>query len=150
MKKVKILNLTQHPATPDQLEAGVFEPKNKERIREALTFNELPSYRQIKARAILLTAYALEEIDRYCEENVEVDDEGNLVSVEGKSCCDLEFKVLIGGAPYLMAPLEAELKRQLLTPVYSFTKRETIERQNPDGTVTKTQTFKHQGWIEVE
>jgi len=48
-----IINLTQHPATPDQVEAGVFDLAGDElaALREALTFHELPSEEDIRNRA---------------------------------------------------------------------------------------------------
>lgn len=39
---MKILNLTQHTATADQVAAGVVEPKDKKKIQEMLTFTEKP------------------------------------------------------------------------------------------------------------
>lgn len=119
-KKEKILNLTQHPATPDQIEAGVIEPKDKEKVRELLTFNELPSYEEIMSKAQALADIAVEH---------------------GVT------KAIIGGALFFMTPLAAILRCRGVTPLFSFTKRVVEEKVLEDGTVEKKAVFKHEGWI---
>jgi len=116
-----ILNLTQHSPTKEQIEDGVFEPEYKDKVRELLTFNNIPSKNEIKERARLLTGIAISEgVD----------------------------EVMIGGAPYLMGALELELKSYNIKPLYSFTKREVIEVQKGDE-VIKQSAFKHIGFVEV-
>jgi hypothetical protein len=39
---MKILNLTQHEATKEQVAAGGVEPLDKEAVQRLLTFNNLP------------------------------------------------------------------------------------------------------------
>jgi hypothetical protein len=48
-----ILNLTQHNASAEQIEAGVVDlpPSYREKLVELLTFNELPSADEVKKRA---------------------------------------------------------------------------------------------------
>lgn len=58
-------------------------------------------------------------------------------------------RVMIGGAPYLMAPLERMLKKSGYRPVYSFSERRSVEETLPDGSVKKTAVFAHVGWVEV-
>ena len=118
----KIMNLTQHSVVQEQIAAGVIEPaaEIKEKIRKLLTFNSLPSCEEIKARA-----KALAEI---------------VVSSDYD-------RALIGGAPYLMAPLEIELRKRGVEPLYAFSVRETKEERLPDGTVKKISSFKHAGFI---
>ena len=120
----KIVNLTQHPATPAQREAGVVEPSRrvKERIQAMLTFFDLPD-----AETIRLHAKALVKI----------------TTELGYS------KVMIGGAPFLMSTLERLLKTAGVTPLYAFSKRESVEEPLPEGGVKKTQVFKHLGFVEV-
>lgn len=48
-----------------------------------------------------------------------------------------------------MSELERELKRFCIKPLHAFSQRVSEEITNPDGTVSKTQTFKHVGFIEV-
>jgi len=58
-------------------------------------------------------------------------------------------RAMIGGAPYLMASLERELRRLAITPLYSFTARESVEVVQPDGSVRKTAIFRHVGFVEA-
>ena len=55
--------------------------------------------------------------------------------------------VMIGGAPWLSEPLERALKREGFRPVYAFSKRISVEETLPDGTVKKTQVFRHEGFV---
>ncbi len=118
----KILNLTQHVATPEQIEAGVYEPVEKDLVINNLTFEELPDASEIYIRAVNLA---------------------NIAKSEGAECA------MIGGAPYLMNQLEKALKMFEIKPVYAFTKRESAEIVEADGTVKKTSVFKHAGFIEI-
>jgi len=116
-----ILNLTQHEATPEQIAAGVVEPDDgmKASIREALTFNDLPSASSVFGRAIVLAQIA-------------------------RQWADEDYtKVMIGGAPFLMWALEQELRKRRLEPIYAFSKRVVLEEE--DG-VKKT-IFRHEGFV---
>lgn len=125
-----MLNLTQHDATPEQLAAGVVEPSGptKAAIRELLTFpavdsdslDGIPTAADIESAAEVLAIRAEEE---------------------GAT------KVMIGGAPYLMAPLQRALLSAGIIPYYAFSVRESIEESQPDGSVRKTTTFRHLGFI---
>lgn len=119
-----ILNLTQHEATPEQIEAGVVEPdaNTKGVIRKLLTFDELPTRDVVTARAIVLASIAAAQ------------------GAEG---------AMIGGAPYLMTPLEIALYRMGVRALYAYSERVSVETTAPDGTVTKTNVFKHKGFVEV-
>ena len=122
----KILNLTQHIATKEQIEVGVFEPENKNEVKEFLTFNKIPTKTEIVASAIALASLAKEECEKHnCK------------------------KVMIGGAPYLMSALERWLKKYGLQPVYAFSKRVSIDEPQPNGSVIKKAIFKHEGFIEI-
>jgi len=135
--KRQILNLTQHYATPDQVKAGVVEPpaEAKARIRRLLTFTSLPSYGEVERRAEELAELAVEI----------------LTDPDFPWICGGQnwMSVMIGGAPYLMAPLERALLRRGLRPLYAFSLREMVEEPQPDGSVRKTMVFRHLGWIEV-
>lgn len=50
---MKILNLTQHAATPEQLEQGVIDlpPEVRETLSSLLTFEEIPSLEEMSRRA---------------------------------------------------------------------------------------------------
>jgi hypothetical protein len=56
---------------------------------------------------------------------------------------------MIGGAPYLMGPLEAALKAVGVKPIYAFSVRESVENTLPDGRVVKTAVFRHLGFVEA-
>jgi hypothetical protein len=114
-----IMNLTQHVATDAQIKDGVVEPQDKDAVKALLTFTEAPTREEIERRAAALARVA-----------------------EG---CDA---AMIGGAPYLMAALEAALVEVCVQPLYSFTERRSVEETAPDGTVRKVSVFTHTGWVE--
>jgi len=124
-----ILNLTQHAATARQVAAGVVEPRCKEAVRRLLTFDSFPTGEQINA-----AAQALAE----------------LASVEVDAVADGDPLVLIGGAPFLMAPLERALRAFNLIPLYAFSRRESVEEVADDGSVRKATTFRHAGFIKAD
>ena len=119
---MQILNLTQHVATVDQASEGVVEPANKGNIQKLLTFDVMPSMAEVEDRAS-----ALAEVAR-------------------ASGCE---GAMVGGAPYLMAPLVEALKGVGVKPLFTFSVRESVEVAHPDGTVTKTNVFRHKGFIEA-
>jgi len=120
----KILNLTQHEVTEEQKKAGVREVVSKARVRQLLTFEEIPSKKELRKRAREL-AWIAEAYNAECD------------------------RVMIGGAPYLMPFLERAIKRVGMTPVYAFSKRECIEKKMLDGSIKKIQVFRHIGFVEV-
>lgn len=126
---MKILNLTQHVATAEQTEAGVIEPADKKAVQTALTFDDLPS-----SDIIFFTARELATIAYNWRFDLGLDGQ--------------PLRVMIGGAPFLMAQLETELKRLGFIPVYAFSKRVSQETINDDGNVIKTNVFKHVGFVE--
>ncbi|MBI2030814.1 hypothetical protein HYT05_04290 [Candidatus Kaiserbacteria bacterium] len=117
-----MLNLTQHTATADQVATGVVEPADKDLVRALITFDELPTSRELTAKAAALAQMA--------------DYDGFEV-------------VMVGGAPFFMSALEAALKARGIRPLYAFSRRESAEEKTPDGGVKKTQVFRHAGWVEV-
>ncbi|MHC1597434.1 MAG: hypothetical protein ACXQT3_03860 [Methermicoccaceae archaeon] len=122
--RVEILNLTQHRPTPAQVEQGVVEHPSaevREKIKELLTFEELPTPELVRARARALAEIAAD------------------TGAEA---------AMIGGAPYLMPPLEQELRKRGIKPLYAFSRRESVEEVQPDGSVRKTQVFRHLGFVE--
>ena len=119
----EILNLTQHMVTESQIKDGVIEPteKDKQIIKELLTFDEIPKVSELVSRAKKLSIIAV---------SYGVD------------------KVMIGGAPYLMTYLEQELLSNDMKFVYSFSKRISKEVEK-DGKVTKVNVFEHIGFVEI-
>jgi len=116
-----IINLTQHTATPEQTAAGVVPAPDAAVVSRLLTFEEPPSRDEIVARANALAALA--------------------AGVGARAA-------MIGGAPYLMAPLERALRARGITPLYAFSRRESVEEAQPDGSVRKVAVFRHVGWVE--
>jgi len=120
---MKIINLTQHQATQEQIAEGVVD-LNDLRIYQLLTFDQLPENYEI----IIDRAETLAEI-------------AEKAGAEG---------AMIGGAPYLMAPLENALLKKGIVPMYAFSVRESREELLPDGTVKKVNIFRHSGFITVK
>src|SRR5690606_10054774 len=125
----RVLNLTQHRSTDEQREAGVFDlhPQHQEKLRDLLTFNSLPSAEDIVDAAEIAADLA-----------------ADVASAAG---CR---HVMIGGAPFLMSPLERALKERGLIPLYAFSRRESVEETMPDGSVRKTAVFRHQGFVAAQ
>ena len=117
-----ILNLTQHAATPDQIEAGVRDLEGSAllHLRAFLTFDAIPTKREVLDRAL---------------------DIADLAARAGAE------RAMIGGALWLMHPLAVALRDRAIEPVYAFTRRETVEEAQPDGTVKKVAVFRHAGWV---
>lgn len=127
---VGIINLTQHELTPEQREFIDIEcHTDRQKVKDLLTFTKLPTKEEIYYRALDLAAIVENIVDQ--DEHVDL------------------FLVLIGGAPYLMKPLIEELKKIGVTPVFSYTDRVSVETMQPDGSVVKTQVFKHLGYVEA-
>jgi len=119
-----IVNLTQHQPTPEQVAAGV-SPASAE-VSALLNFTDIPGEGDISERARALAKLAN----------------------RSRTTCG-QMSAMIGGAPYLMASLERELRRLAITPLYSFTARESVEVVQPDGSVRKTAIFRHVGFVEA-
>jgi len=123
-----ILNLTQHNATPDQIAQGVADLPDPQNLRDALTFDALPSAEEISNRAAYIAAMAQAfDMER---------DQGPI-------------SAMIGGAPFLMSSLEGALREVGIEPIYAFSVRESVDQTQPDGSVRKVAIFRHQGFVEV-
>lgn len=116
---MSILNLTQHASTPEQ---QCSEPSKKSEVSVLLTFDTLPNADEVEERAQALAALAAEVRPR-------------------------PRFAMIGGAPYLMGPLERALKKQDIVPVYAFSVRESVEKSDSKGGVVKTAIFRHVGFV---
>ena len=118
---MKIANLTQHAATPAQVDAGVFDLLTDEQKNELLNFDVIPKHVDLFNHAFALATIAK------------------------KSGADA---AMIGGAPYLMGVLEGTLKIAGIKPLYAFSKRNSVDVHNADGTVSKKVVFEHLGFFE--
>lgn len=144
---MNILNLTQHEATPAQIEAGVedLRPALRAKVGELLTFQTLPSREELTSRAEAVVAFL---------RSLECD----ACHLTGGYCggsCNGAFEwfalraVMIGGAPFFMAPLEAALKKAGFKPVYAFSQRESVDHVEPDGSIRKVAVFRHLGFVDA-
>ena len=119
----RIVNLTQHNPTPEQIRKGVENlDERHEEIKELLTFDEIPTKEELEDRAKRLARIVLEE--------------------------GVYDAAMIGGAPYFMSYLEKALKEAGIQPLYSFTRREVEEVKDGDKVIKKS-VFKHIGFVEV-
>jgi hypothetical protein len=128
-------NLTQHLVTPEQRAAGCWDLPDhlrKELVRE-ISFEEIPSKGEIAARAARIAGIAARA--------------SAIVSQDG--VIPVGREMMIGGAPYLMGPLENTLRQEGFLPVYAFSKRESVDEPQPNGSVRKVSVFRHSGFIRV-
>lgn len=124
---MKIINLTQHVATPEQKAAGVFDvsPEHRKALQEALTFDAAPTRWEIKARAARVVRIMKAE-----------------ASGDNSDCA----VAMLGGAPWLMYDLQAAVKEAGFEAVYAFSQRRSVEKM-VDGKVVKTNEFVHAGFV---
>jgi len=142
----KILNLTQHKATPEQLAAGVVDLSEQERAEVArlLTFDTLPTREDLKERANELAEFAREAV--LAREPMEVRNQMmNGVIDAGPGVCF--GYVMVGGAGFFMPFLERALEQNQVGVRHAFSVRESVEETLPDGSVRKTNVFRHKGFV---
>lgn len=121
---MKTLNLTIHPATPDQIAAGVVElsdAQDRKTVTDWLTFNHAPHPEETQLAAMKIAVIAFEATDAE--------------------------RAMIGGALWLMGPLEKALRLVGIEPVYAFSIRTSVEETMPDGSVVKKNVFKHLDFV---
>lgn len=130
-----IINLTQHPATPEQKLQGLVDLQGNELIllKDLLTFDEIPTPNEIADRARLISNLAISN---------------NLGSYIESDEDPLFLRAMIGGAPFLMSALESALRAINVSPVYAFSKRISEESLDREGNVTKVNVFRHVGFID--
>ncbi len=158
---MRILNLTQHTLTLEQEINGAYTDHNHEGIKKALTFTEMPDKDMVQEKVIELLDYVheaflnltqmrfqnafegMQEIG-YSDEEAET---AGLAAIN--NAASFEFAIMIGGAPYLMAPLESALKQCGFRVVYAYSERIGKELVQPNGKVLKSFEFKHLGFYEA-
>lgn len=119
----KILNLTQHPASAEQRAAGVVDLTGDKlvELKGLLTFNNLPWAEQVEEAACLIADLAT----------------------------DSGFEsAMIGGAPFLMPSLTEILCDKDVQVLFAFSRRESVEEVQADGSVLKRAVFRHLGFVE--
>jgi len=113
------INLTQHNATPEQ-ECAPRSKDQTQRIKELLTITELPDEQELVRRAVALA---------------------ELARVAGAT------EAMVGSVNYLTLFLDPALRQRKIQPLYAFSKRESIEVPQPDGSVEKKSIFRHLGFV---
>lgn len=122
---MKIVNLTQHNPTLEQVEAGVGIPLLKEIGQlELLNFDTLEEALTAGLRAIQVA----EVVETHCEPG---------------------SRVMIGGAPFFMTHLVRELQAKGFMPIFAFSVRDSVDQQMPDGSTKKVSVFRHSGFVEA-
>ncbi len=134
-----IINLTQHSATPEQINQGVVDlpPELRTHLAELLTFDTIPNRPAVFQRAQDIAKLAITWLDN--QPHPKDYGRGGAALAEA----------MIGGAPYLMVDLEAALLVHAIEPVYAFSVRESVEQTQPDGSVRKVAVFKHAGFVRM-
>lgn len=124
-----IVNLTQHPASADQIAVGVIDLAGEAlaRLKTALTFDACPSEQEIINRAQFVAGLV----------------GGDSILTDGLRA----ERAMIGGALWLMAPLAAALRERGIEPVFAFSVRETEEQKQLDGSIRKVAVFRHTGFV---
>lgn len=128
----KILNLTQHKATEDQIRAGVFDLPDDQhaKVRDLLTFHPTVDEDGVKhppaCEQIGDAAVALARLAETAHPNGDV---------------------MIGCAPWLLIELADELLACGLRVLFAFSERESVEQVQADFSVRKVQVFRHLGFI---
>ena len=119
-----IYNLTQHALTEEQRKDGILElpAALSERVKGLLNFEAMPWQDEVQARAEQLAVLALE------------------VCADG---------VMLGGAPFLMSALVAQMKQRGIRTFFAFSQRRSREVQIAGNTVEKRSIFCYEGLIEV-
>lgn len=129
-----IVNLTQHPASAEQLAAGVIDLPVGHRalLAQSLTVDTLPTRSEIADRCANIAALAVHN---------------GLGGDEGDD--PHPAAAMIGGAPWMMRALEDALLDMGVTSVYAFSVRESVEQTAPDGSVRKVNVFRHAGFVDA-
>lgn len=119
-----IINLTQHDATIDQINDGVMDlpETDKVKVRQLITFDKIPTKIEMEFRAKKIAEIVLKH-------------------------SQFNHQAMIGGAPYFMPVLDNVLKQYGITPLYAFSERVSEEVQDADGNVKKVMVFKHIGFV---
>lgn len=129
-----ILNLTQHPATDEQVAAGVVNLHGEElaMLKRVLTFDALPSR---------------QDIEEVAETIADIAAMNGLGGDDGED--PVFTRAMIGGAPFLMSALESVLRAHGIAPLYAFSRRESVEEKQADGSVRKVAVFRHAGFVDA-
>lgn len=156
-----VINLTQHQATPEQIAAGVVDlpPNEREELCRLLTFSAADLAANPSAAPEVVTARAQQIVSTFVVPRVASaartmigdtlahSSDVELLRILRPEAAAAGMRAMIGGAPYLMAPLERALRAAGVEPVYALSERVSTEEAQPDGSVRKVNTFRHVGFV---
>ena len=144
-----IINLTQHRATLEQVDAGVIDLPESYRtsVIEALTFDDIPSKTDMEQRAntiaFVVSCYILGRLIPTGSFE-DISDKWGSNSIDDENIKAFNHSFLIGGAPFFMSTLESELS-YIGRVLYAFSKRESKDIANGE----KISYFKHIGFVQA-
>lgn len=135
-----ILNMTQHAANAEQKAAGTVDLVGREaaELKRLLTFDAPPTKQQIESRADAIADLACAYL-RKGRGGVATRGGGT----PGAASC------MIAGAPFLMPALAQAMRSRGLVPLCAFSRRESVEESQEDGSVVKRSVFRHLGFVNL-
>jgi hypothetical protein len=92
-------------------------------LTRCLTFEELPTSEELRMRSIAIV--------------------GQLMTAGAKP----GDQVMLGGAPFFMEELSHSCRSVGLVPVFAFSRRESVEQMQQDGSIRKVAVFRHLGFV---
>jgi len=150
-----ILNLTQHPATPEQKAAGVVDVKDHDDLKRALTIQVSgeDGYAESSIKDLWLNAVASQIISRHVMSTQVERRRKQMMNITADST-DLEIlnashtglSAMLGGFTPLVVVLAKQLQRLGITPLVALSDRVSEEETQADGTVKKVSRFVHCGF----
>jgi hypothetical protein len=157
-----ILNLTQHPATPAQKDAGVVDVENTQRLKNLLTV-QVSGYVGIAeltptGQRAMLHARASDIMAEFvcpvlCHRATLLLDSSDKpffgINAYNYVREQMALRVMVTGFQPLVAELVKKLKAAGCVPVCAISDRVSKEETLPDGTVRKTNDFIHCGFYEL-
>lgn len=157
---MRILNMTQHQLTLEQEISGAYTDHNHAAIKQALTFTSMPNKEVIEEKIHELVEIAHAGLLDYTQLKFETarqelldcgfsEDDAMDSGLKAIAKAEEEYGVMIGGATYLMAPLENLLKQAGIRVFYAYSERVGQEHTQADGSVLKSFVFKHLGFYEA-
>jgi len=157
-----ILNLTIHPATPAQRDAGVVDVENTQRLKNLLTvrvsgehgfasLSPIGQYESMNATASeIMTEFVYPGLCHRATMVVNSSDKP-LVGASAYNYVreQMALRVMVAGFQPLVTELVKKLKSAGCVPVCAISDRVSKEETLPDGTVRKTNEFVHCGFYEL-
>ena len=148
---MKVLNLTQHKATPEQIDAGVVDLHGQDlaELKMALTVKGIPTHQDIQDKCLIVAGIAT----RWYVKELEIWRDGCLdYPLHGVGLLNaIRGMVMLGSMPpYAQKTLTETLQKCGFECVYAVSDRVERESLNTEtGVVTKVVEFAHLGFIQA-